>query len=93
MEENRKTNIPVSTVPSVPPPAIAPSYTAGVGEHLLPMLPNCLHRYLYLWTKENGSFWLYPTAAEGDVGLSGFQWDRFFWRRVICRWEQLDSFY
>ncbi len=93
MEGTVNKYMPVHTVPPVPPPAVTPSYTVCTGDALLPLLPNCLHSYLYLWTKENGSFWIYPTAAECDVVLSGYQWDRFFWRRVTLRWKQLDSFY
>ncbi|MCL2547043.1 MAG: hypothetical protein FWE06_07635 [Oscillospiraceae bacterium] len=77
--------------PAAPAPNIAPSYpgTMDVRDHL----PNALHTCVYLWTKSNGRFWMFPTAIlPGDV-LVGYQWDRGFWRNFSLSLADIDAFH
>ncbi len=77
--------------PPARPPVTAPSYYECRVSPL--MLENCVNRYVFLWTMDIGSFWLYLTGYEPDGMLTGYLWDIDQWQYVQMWSDQVENFY
>jgi hypothetical protein len=90
---NRQCGIMNSRIPPSPPPTATPHYSGRIANSIPGMLQNCLNSYVYIWTKNDGSFWMYPTSYISDHMLFGYQWDRGFWRYIDIDFRQIDSYF
>ena len=80
MDQNMQPDILDSEFPPSPPPVIIPHYSKTLVS-IPDVLDKYLYRYIYLWTKNNESFWMYPIALSQCNMLSGYQWEKNFWRQ------------
>jgi len=86
----------ISPFPLSPPPAITPNCTdtnTMVRNITMSMLRNCLHHFIYVWTKNEDSFWMFPTAYTQDHILCGYKWDCELWKFYKIRYVEIVNFY
>ena len=96
MHKNHQSHIIIHPYPPSPPPEITPYFTYFdnlIRTIDLSMLKNCLHSYVFIWTKSEGSFWMYPTLHVPDDNISGYQWDRHFWKFVKIDYGKIAGFF
>jgi len=92
MNINEQPDIIDIPYPPSPPPVITPHYSRTLTD--LPVdLKNYLYTYVYLWTTDDGSFWMYPISITPDNKLYGYQWNRNSWRLVELDRSQIDSLF
>lgn len=93
MSEKKTPGVLIIPFPPSPPPSIVPHYSIRLSNQITYMIRNCLYTYVYIWTKNDGSFWIYLTSYASSGKLSGYQWDRNFWKSAELDCSQIDSFF
>ena len=92
MSINEQSSIINSEYPPSPPPVVVPHYVRSFAD--IPVtLSNYLYSYIYIWTINDGSFWMYPISITSCNKICGYKWDRSFWRLVELDSSQVDSLY
>lgn len=82
-----------STRPPVPP-FRPPDYQPGDTclEALPDYMKNCIHTYIYIFTADNLSYWMYPTEFIENI-LYGYIWNNPGWVYTKFELSQIESFY
>jgi hypothetical protein len=51
-----------------------------------------IDKLIYLWLKDGGRFWFYPTKADGAV-LDGYAWRGGAWEGAGIAYSEIDGIY
>jgi len=92
MKVNKPPGVINNRFPLLPPPYIIPSYS-DLYFNIPDMLRNCLYSYVYIWTINNGHFWMYPNSIKPCATLHGYQWKCNRWRYIKLNVSQVQSFF
>ena len=85
MYVNNHAGVMKSKYPPSQPPLVIPNRSGMLCMYTV-CLKRLLYSYIYVWTINDGAFWMYPTSYTSYNILSGYMWDRNVWRfsRLDC---------
>lgn len=79
-------------IPPSPAPRVVPKYCSVLKNPEADTLKQYLKMYIYIWTKNDYAFWMYPIEFYDD-SIYGYIWTGDAWEPARIYYNNIDSFY